>query len=272
MSRVVLNAATTPAGDPVALPVGLDAGKALARAMLHAVSVHTNDAGRLDYSALRGSPEFADALGSAHRLVHVDVDGMHAREEWLAFWINVFNALALHGVVALDVRRSVWRVWNFFGRVSYRVGRHVLSLDEIEHGILRGNRRRTLLPWAPFGARDARRALAIHPADPRIHFVINCGAASCPPVGIYHAASIESQLALAARSFVNQEVVLDRQGRTSCSRLFKWYGSDFGSREAVTEFLLRHLDDGPVKTALMAGAPPCEVYRTYSWALPHPPA
>ncbi len=272
MSRVVLNDATTGAGDPVAAPVSLDAGEALARAMLRAVSVHTNDAGRLDYAALRGSAEFADALGCAHRLVDVDVDVMHAREKRLAFWINVFNALALHGVVALDVRRSVWRVWNFFGRVSYRVGRHVLSLDEIEHGVLRGNRRRPLPPWAPFAGRDPRRALVITPVDPRIHFAINCGAVSCPPVGIYRAASIESELALAARNFVNQEVVLDPRGRIHCSRLFKWYGGDFGSREAMAEFLLRHLDDGPAKTALMAGAPPCEVYGAYSWALPHPPA
>ena len=181
MSRVVLNVGPALSGNGVAAPLGLDVGEALARSMLRAVATQTNDAGRLDYRALRCSTEFSQALGHARRLAHVAIDDGHPRETRLAFWINVYNALALHGAVALDVRRSVWRVWNFLGRVSYRVGPHVLSLDEIEHGILRGNRRRALPPWAPFGTRGARRALVIDPVDPRVHFALNCGAASCPP-------------------------------------------------------------------------------------------
>jgi hypothetical protein len=196
---VVLNVGPALSDNGIVTPLGLDVGEALARSMLRAVAAYTNDAGRLDYGALRRSIEFSNAQGHARRLAHVAVDEGHPREARFAFWINVYNALALHGAVALDVRRSVWRVWNFFGRVSYRVGPHVLSLDEIEHGILRGNRRRALPPWAPFGTWDARRALVIDPVDPRIHFAINCGAASCPPVGIYHAGAIDAQLRVATR-------------------------------------------------------------------------
>jgi hypothetical protein len=269
---VVLNVDSTLSSKSVASPLGLEVGEALARSMLRAVAAHINDAGRLEYGALRRSIEFAEALGHARRLVYVDVDDGHPREARLAFWINVYSALALHGAVALDVRRSVWWVWNFFGRVSYRVGPHVLSLDEIEHGILRGNRRRALPPWAPFGTRDARRALLIDPVDPRIHFAINCGAASCPPVGIYHVGAIDTQLRLATQNFVNQEIRLDARGRVSCSRLFRWYGRDFGSQSQLSNFLLQHLDDGPLRAALVAGAKPCQVYRAYSWALRHSPA
>ncbi len=52
----------------------------------------------------------------------------------------------------------------------------------------------------------------------------------------------------------------------------KRYEGDSGSRAALAEFLLRYLDDGPAKAGLAAGAPPCQVYRAYSWARPHPPA
>jgi hypothetical protein len=272
VSRVILNAGAPPAQNGGRGVAGAEAGEDLARAMLHAVSAHTTDAGRLDYAAMRASKEFALADASAARLARADLGRLFTRGERLAFWINVYNALALHGVVRLDLRRSVWQVSDFFGRVSYRVGGHVLSLDEIEHGILRGNRRRALPPWRPFGRRDARRGLALDPIDPRIHFALNCAAASCPPVGVYHGALVDTQLDAAARNFVNQEVTLDARGRVSCSRILKWYGRDFGSPAMLADFLGRHLDDGPVKAALAGGAAPCRVYRAYSWALPHPPA
>jgi hypothetical protein len=268
VSRVVLN---TLAPGAEARDDGRDAGEDLARAMLDAVGAHTTAAGRVDYGALRVSAELTRVEVTAARLVAFDLDRLRTRGERLAFWINLYNALALHGVVRLGLTRSVWQVWNFYGRVSYRVGGHVLSLDEIEHGILRANARRALPPWPPFGRRDPRRRLAVDPIDPRIHFALNCAAASCPPVGVYRAAVIESQLALAARNFVNQEVTLDA-GRVRCSRIFKWYGGDFGSTERLADFLRTHLDEGPVKAALMADPRPCRSYRPYSWALPHPPA
>jgi hypothetical protein len=267
VSRRVLNDTSSPAS-----PTGSEAGEALARAMLRAVGAHTNADGRLDYRAVRRSAEFVAAQAAAARLAGVDPAHVRTRAERLAFWINVYNALALHGIVALDVRGSVWRVWNFFGRVSYRVGGDLLSLDEIEHGILRGNRRRAWPPWPALRAGDPRRALGVDPMDPRIHFALNCGAASCPPVGVYRAATIDADLDLATRNFLNQETTLDASGRVTCSRLLKWYGGDFGSPAALGQFLASHLDDGPVKQAIGAGGVPCQAWRDYSWTLPHPPA
>jgi hypothetical protein len=249
--------------------VNADVAGDLVRATLGAVAAHTNDAGRLDYAALRASAEFARAEAAARRLADVDLDRVTARAERLAFWINVYNAQALHGVVRLGVRRSVLSVWNFYGRVRCRVGGETFTLDDIEHGILRANAPRKLPPWPAFSRRDPRRRHGVDPVDPRIHFALNCAAASCPPVSVYRADAIDAQLDLAARNFVNQEVTLDPSGRVRCSRIFKWYARDFG---ALGDFLARHLDDGAVKSALAAGAAPCRAFRPYSWALPHPPA
>jgi rSAM/selenodomain-associated transferase 2 len=266
--RLVLNR-EAPIGEACA--VDAEAGAGLARAMLQAVAAHTTDAGTVEWAAMPASTGFARAESAAARLRDVDPGRFRSRDERLAFWINVYNALALHGVVRLGLRTSVWEVWNFFGRVSYEIGGHVLSLDDIEHGILRGNRRRALPPWPPFGPRDPRRGLAIDPVDPRIHFALNCAAASCPPVGVYRAEVIDAQLDVAARNVVNQEVALDGRGRVVCPRILKWYGGDFGGPARLGEFLARHLDDGPVKAALAAGASPCRTWRAYSWALPATP-
>jgi hypothetical protein len=241
----------------------------LQAAMLAALGAHTDAEGRVDYDALAASTEFAIAEQDARELGGVPLDALDTREARLAFWLNVYNALALHGIVRLGVRRSVLRIWNFFGRVSYRVNGLVFSLDDVEHGLLRGNGRRMLPPLRPFRPRDRRLALAVTPPDPRYHFAITCGAASCPTVGVYRAAHLDAQLDLAVRGFVNQETAL-REDRIVCSRLFKWYRTDFERAGGLRAFLLRHLDEGPARAALVAGALPCTDYLPYRWTLQHP--
>jgi hypothetical protein len=262
--RVVLND-----GPVRAAPASPATSEALLSALRHATGAHTRDGGGIDRTALLASGAYAEAREHAEALQGVSLGALARREVGLAFWINVYNALVLHGVAALGIRRSVREAWNFFGRVSYRIGGVALSLDEIEHGILRGNRRRVLPPWPPFRASDPRCALACVPVDPRLHFAVNCGAEACPPVRVFRAASLDAQLDLAARSFVNQEVRLDADGRIACSRIFLWYRQDFEAAGGLAPLLVRYLDDGPVRRALEAGRSPCQVFRRYSWALAH---
>jgi Protein of unknown function, DUF547 len=254
------------AGGP---PLGPDVAENLLLGWRRAVGAATGAGGAVDYARLAASPEAAAAIDRAGDLTRVDPAGLEMRPLRLAFWINVYNALVLHGVLAFGVRRTVHRTWNFFGRAAYRVGAGVFTLDEIEHGLLRNNATRVFPPWPVLSTKDPRRALAVAPVDPRIHFALNCGARSCPPIGAYRPAALDGQLELATRSFVSAEVTLDDRGRVACSKLFRWYGRDFGSPAALRDFLLRHLDDGPVKAALSAGAPPCQAFRPYSWALTH---
>jgi hypothetical protein len=261
MGRLVLNDPPLESSSTAAAQA-----EALATRMLGAFGAATDESGRVDYRRLRGSAEFAAALGAARGLASIRLDTLTTRGTQLAFWINVYNALILHGIVRLGVRRSVARVWNFFGRAVYRIDGAVFSPDDVEHGVLRGNRRRILPPLRPFGARDPRRGLALSPLDPRIHFAISCGARSCPPVGVYRAGAIDAQLDFATRSFVNSEVSLE-DGRIVCSRLFKWYRRDFDAAGGLTAFLLRYLDDGPTRRALASGAPSRVGFRHWDWSL-----
>lgn len=149
----------------------------------------------------------------------------------LAFWINVYNALTIHGAVAAGVKKSVLDVKGFFRRTAYRIGPWVFSLDAIEHGLLRENRghpARLFLPQlAPW---DGRRSLIVRPMDIRIHFALNCGAASCPPIRHYTAEKIDAQLDLAAGSFLSGGGVrIDpATGKVRLSRLLLWFWRDFG--------------------------------------------
>ncbi|MBI4638637.1 MAG: DUF547 domain-containing protein [Candidatus Rokubacteria bacterium] len=263
MSRVLLNDPPLAKADPV----GAEAGEELQRRMLLLLGTYTTPEGRVDYAPLRVSGEFREVVECSRRLQRVDLSLISTRFARLAFWINVYNALVLHGIISLGVRRTVWEVWNFFGRVSYRIAGFTFSAEEIEHGILRGNRRRIIPPLRPFARRDPRLALAVGPVDPRIHFAITCGARSCPPVGVYRTAGIDAQLDLATRNFVNQEITLGSQGRIVCSKIFKWYRSDFDTTGGLAAFLLRYLDDGPVREAVAGGAASCQAFRPFRWGL-----
>lgn len=267
--RVVLNDPAPEGSEPARLPH--DLGEDLQRRVLAALAAAATPSGRIDYRRLRASPEWAHAVDAARALQRAPLAELVGRAARLAFWINVYNALALHGIVALGIRRSVHEVVLFFARVSYRIGGFLLSLDDIEHGILRGNRRRPFPPFPPFRRLDPRGVLALAPVDPRIHFALNCGAQSCPPVGIYRAHAIDQQLDLAARNFINQAVTLDGTGRIACSKIFRWYRADFEGAGGLVPFLLRYLDDGPVRSAMPAGAAPRLRWAPYHWTLAHEP-
>jgi len=265
--RVVLNDIPAPPGvGPTA------AAESLQRAVLSAIAAHTRADGRLDYARLRASSEWAAATARAGSLQGVSLGDLNGRQPRLAFWINVYNALVFHGIVAVGIRRSVWELRGFYRRVCYRVGGFVLSADDVEHGILRGNARHGWLRRRRFGARDSRLALAVYPVDPRIHFAITCGAQSCPPVGAYRAAALDQQLDLAARNFLNQAVAVDGQGRVTCSRILQWYAADFEAAGGLGPFLARYLDAGSARDAVAGRGRPCDAYRPYDWALQHEPA
>jgi len=58
------------------------------------------------------------------------------QEELLAFWLNVYHCLLLHGWVLLGTPRSKSELARFYNRVSYLVGQRPVSLREIERVVL----------------------------------------------------------------------------------------------------------------------------------------
>jgi hypothetical protein len=153
-----------------------------------------NEAGTaVDYAALRRSPAYA--AFRAHDLARLRAfrpgelpNGAAQR----AFWINLYNLLVLDAVIVGDVQQSVTEgrlgQLAFFRRAAYTVDGRRVSLEDIEHGILRANRGSPFLPGAHFHVADPRRAWSL-PLDPRLHFALNCGGVSCPPLRPYTAAA-----------------------------------------------------------------------------------
>jgi hypothetical protein len=221
-----------------------DVAGALRRAAGDLLSHALAPDGRVEYAAL----DYA-AFSSLARLVgglrSFSPECLPSGNERAAFWINLYNVLMLHGVVAYGVRTSVREVRGFDFRAAYDVGGLRFSLHDIYHGVLRANRPSRRLSRRPFHVRDRRRSHVLRPCDPRIHFALTYGAASCPPLRVYSPDALDEQLDLAARSFVNAQCHLARDTNSiTTPPMFRRFRADFGrSRVDVIRFVLVYLDD-----------------------------
>lgn len=252
-----------------AASVAVELKQAMSRLKAQAIS---EDGNHVNYTTLRESDEFAAYRRHfLPRLAALDPTAIATREERIAFWINLYNALIIDAVIAFGVQRSVTEgrlgLLTFFRRAAYNIGGHCTSCEEIEHGILRANRGNPFMPGPQFAGDDPRCAWVIDPIDPRIHFALNCASRSCPPINVYDAANLDAQLTLAARSFIDQTTTL-HAGWLTLSPILRWYAGDFGGRAGVLAFVRDHLPDDPRRAWLQSqGAPAKPAYSRYDWQL-----
>jgi len=227
--------------------------------------------GLVHYERIRDSQAFDRYKSLANGLRSFDLRSLERREQRIAFWINIYNTAVIHGVIELGISRSVKEVPGFFHRITYTIGGYDFSLDEIEHGILRANRRPPYRLFRPFSKKDPRLEFIVNPPDLRIHFALVCGAKSCPPISFYEADQVDFQLQLAAMSFINspQVKVLPEERSVLISRIFEWYRSDFmeGGRDLI-HILLEYLDESEKKAFLRENSDRIRIkYQPYDWNL-----
>lgn len=186
----------------------------------------------------------------------------------VAFWINVYNALMRHAVAAYPLIEGERVPLSTFFRARYRVGSSSFSLHQIEHGILRRNRPAPYTFWRPLSARDPRLAAMPRAFDPRVHFALNCAAASCPPVHAYTAAGLDAELDRATRTYVSQETLIDREARAvKLPYLCALYARDFGDPRAALGWCMGYLDP-PERAWVEANRDRARVsFNGYRWAL-----
>ncbi len=182
------------------------------------------------------------------------------RRRALAFWTNLYNA----GTQLLLERRpalyeSPLRFVRFFRADAVTVAGHDLGLDAIEQGILRGGRSRYGLGYLPRLPWPFERRYRVD-LDSRIHFALNCGAESCPPIRAYEPDRIDDQLDLATESYLEGTVDYDPgAGVVRLPRLFLWYRGDFGGGRGIRRFLRAY-------DAIPADADPSLRYRSWDWS------
>ena len=113
--------------------------------------------------------------------------------------------------------------------------------------------------------------------DPRIHFALNCGAKSCPPIAAYSfdEQTLNSQLQLATENFLCANVKIDivnNDVTVKLSKIFDWYRNDFGSSDReILNWIIAHCDTqlkAQLEThILLCVNLPRIIYEVYSWEL-----
>lgn len=186
----------------------------------------------------------ASELGPrAAALSAVDLSTLRSDAQRIAFWLNVYNALVRHLLLARHPTGTLISNLFLFNRASYVVGGHRFSLNDIEHGVLRRNARALPFFTRPFSAMDPRAACQVERVDPRVHFALNCGAVSCPPVRRWSPETLHESLDAATASYLRAMTRVDPERReVVLSQLLRLYAKDFGSRADAVRFTARFLE------------------------------
>jgi uncharacterized protein DUF547 len=222
---------------------------------------------RVDYQTLAEDRAALDDIAGELAAVPPEAELAMSPHDRMAFWINAYNLFTLRVIVdhypirgswfSLAPRNSIRQIDGVWTKLEWRAAGRAITLDGIEHGLLRPE----------FG-------------DARVHMAINCASKSCPALRAepYVGADLDRQLDEAARGYLaNAEGSRVEGGRLLLSRIFEWYGTDFvkqyaqpaGDAEGSADRGIRGFVEryGPPDAAAAAKAGARIRFLDYDWSL-----
>lgn len=189
---------------------------------------------RVDYAAFKKNDH--QALKAYVKQLEQVKPATLARPEQFAFWANLYNAktidivldhypvksikdISLGGSLTALVTGGPWKA------DVVTVAGQSLSLDDIEHGIMR----------------------KVFTSPARVHYAVNCASVGCPNLATeaWTGATLDTKLAEAARAYVNSpRGAVVKNGGLVVSSIYKWFRDDFGgSNTGVIAHLKLHAND-----------------------------
>jgi len=198
-----------------------------------------------DYRALAASRERGHLAVCLEGLADFDPASVRIAGQ-TAFWINAFNAAVLRDAPELEFALEDAKpdVATYCGRPRLRIHGQDYSLDDICHGVLRGNAPAPGGLRAPMPRDDPRLAHVPLALDERLHFALFRGARSSPAFRVFGGGKLDTQLEEAATQYLRRTVQVEPDGRLiAVPKLLQWYAADFGGKAGALEFVLDRLDD-----------------------------
>ena len=160
------------------------------------------------------------------------------RKEQLAFWINAYNAFTIKKIIDNYPLQSITdldggKPWD---AKWIKLDGRTLSLNNIENDIIRPTYN-----------------------EPRIHFAVNCAAQSCPPLlnKAWTPGNMEKYFDSQAKNFINNAKYNELGSNPKVSKIFEWYGKDFGDLKAY----LNKYASSKIPADATIG------YKDYDWSL-----
>lgn len=180
----------------------------------HVTVIDNGSVTQVDYAGfLQDQALLQNYLNSLAKVTQQDFDAETASSQ-LATLINLYNAATINLILTQYPNLESIKDLGSFFRSPWKkefvpLFKQQVSLDEIEHGLIRGSDRYN---------------------DPRIHFAVNCASIGCPALRAeaYTAEKLEVQLEEQTRLFLADKTRNRLSGdELQVSSIFKWYKEDF---------------------------------------------
>jgi hypothetical protein len=151
-----------------------------------------------------------------------------SKNEKMAYWFNAYNAFTVKLIASnypvesikdLGPKNQVIFINTPWDKKFFKIGKRTMTLNNIEHRILRNKFK-----------------------EPRLHFALNCASISCPKLRneAYQGNILDEQLNNQAVVFLSDTTrnIIDAQN-PQLSNIFNWYGGDFRkwSGKTVKEYI-----------------------------------
>ena len=214
---------------------------------------YVDDKGLVNYKAWKANTGDAQALDQY--LAHLSQShGKGTKEQQLAFWINAYNAVTVKGILreypTTSIRNHTAKLfgYNIWKNLKLVVGDKQVSLDEMEHQVLRKM------------------------GEPRIHFAIVCASIGCPRLlnEAYVAERLDEQLTVNSKSFFADASKFHYNANRQTfyiSPIIQWFGEDFGNSEpAQLKTIAPYISDTAASQAAASGRGTMS-FVDYDWGL-----
>ncbi len=198
---------------------------------------YVNNTGNVNYAALKSDQA---NLNNYLKIISQNTPQSNwTKSEKLAYWINAYNAFTIKLIVDNYPVKSIkdLKGGNPWDEKWIKIREKTYSLNNIENDIIRPTFK-----------------------EPRIHFAVNCAAASCPPLlnKAWTAQNLEANLANQTRQFINNTKYNQLSSSAiKVSKIFDWYGGDFGN---LISYLNKYTET-PIKSNAKVS------FAEYDWSL-----
>lgn len=148
-----------------------------------------------------------------------------------AFWVNLYNGM-IQEVLSKNPEKYDNRD-TFFKDNQMKVSGDSLSFDDVEHGIIRNSKVKWGLGYIPnIFPGSYEKKFRTEEVDPRVHFILNCGAISCPPVHIFSAENFNAEADKIAKAYLaSVSTYKPDEEKLYTTPLIQWFRGDFGEKD-----------------------------------------
>ncbi|MCH2223850.1 MAG: DUF547 domain-containing protein [Crocinitomicaceae bacterium] len=192
--------------------------------------------GKVDYENIQSDTTLPTLIK------HIESDAIPIGDE-KAYLINVYNLFVINQVAKKYPIESPMDDPSFFTKKYMILHGKTVSLNHLENEILRKKY-----------------------SDPRLHFVLVCGAIGCPPIVnfAYRTSMLEKQMDIQTKKALNNTDFLYQKADEKIiylSEIFNWYKSDFGKSTSEVINYINTFRNNPFDATYRIK------YYPYNWTL-----